>query len=170
MGLGRGDPQEDPGHAVSWGIVTASSLRGPCTTQEVFEASQAGRTEAAREVARRRFGESEKQRGEREVHEGQAFFASCGVEQLRPSSRFGQTRGGSRPYGVVSQRPRTTPSRPAHSEGALAGDLELRSPSSSRTHLRYSNPCLSRVMDQDRQQNGGFFTGSVLAARKVTSR
>ncbi|CAE7890109.1 SDH1 [Symbiodinium necroappetens] len=160
MGLGRGDPQEDPGHAISWGIVTASSLRGPCTTQEVFEASQAGRTEAAREVARRRFGETEKQRGEREVHEGQAFFASCGVEQLRPSSRFGQTGGGSRPYGVVSQRPRTTPSR----------DLELCSPSSSRTHLRYSNPCLSRVMDQDRQQNGGFFTGSVLAARKVTSR
>mmetsp|Transcript_3830 Transcript_3830/g.8946 ORF Transcript_3830/g.8946 Transcript_3830/m.8946 type:complete len:167 (+) Transcript_3830:3-503(+) len=163
MGLGRGDPHEDPGHAESWGLVSASSLRGPWTTQEAYEASQVGRSEEERRAAKLRFGETEKQRGEREFHEGLAFFTSCGVEQLRPSSRSVKTQGGTRPYGMVASR-RGGPQQGVQRPGI--GEMELR-PSSSRVQRTYSNPFLSQVMDQDRTQNGGFFTGSIRAAGKL---
>eukprot|EP00435_Cladocopium_sp_Y103_P034063 s2183_g8.t1 len=156
MGL-LGNPHEDPGHAESWGIVAQSSFRGLVSVEDVFEAAQASKPLHLREAAKRRFGETEKQRGEREVKEGQAYFASYGLNIDRPSSRAScESRG--RPFGMLgSSNLSRRPEPRLQTEGGKPV-LMYRS---------YSNPLLCKIMDQDRTRFGGFFTGNAFAAPKV---
>ncbi|CAK9079235.1 unnamed protein product, partial [Durusdinium trenchii] len=123
-------------------------------------------------IAKPSFGETEKQRGERELQEGQAFFATCGLDVSRPFSRGSSGRG--RPFGLLAKAPRahTPPAQGKPPLGATLGAPSTRcttAPPLGATLRRcYSNPLLGRMMDQDRTLYGGFFAGRAFAAPKLT--
>eukprot|EP00913_Durusdinium_trenchii_P029957 g28072.t1 len=126
-------------------------------------------------IAKPSFGETEKQRGERELQEGQAFFATCGLDVSRPFSRGSSGRG--RPFGLLAKAPRahTPPAQGLSGKPPLGATLGAPStrcttapPLGATLRRCYSNPLLGRMMDQDRTLYGGFFAGRAFAAPKLT--
>ncbi|CAK9079237.1 Succinate dehydrogenase [ubiquinone] flavoprotein subunit, partial [Durusdinium trenchii] len=146
-------------------------------------------------IAKPSFGETEKQRGERELQEGQAFFATCGLDVSRPFSRGSSGRG--RPFGLLAKAPRAhTPPAQGLSGSRLSCAVSLSAgwsweestgkpplgatlgapstrcttapPLGATLRRCYSNPLLGRMMDQDRTLYGGFFAGRAFAAPKLT--